>query len=298
MRIVVLGSGAGGGVPQWNCRCRVCAIAWEDSTRVRARSQTSVAVSPDGVRWVLLDAAPELRQQILATPALHPRLPGRGSPIVAVVLTSGEVDHLAGLLCLREGHAFDVYGTQPTLQNLAASPVFDVLRTGTVGRRPLALGEATMIAGLSVMAFAVPGKVPLYAEEGEVAVGRETEDVVGLMVADGARRMAYVPGIAHLTPSLRTLFGAADLLLLDGTTFTDDELIALDVSAKTAGRMGHLPMTGRGGSLHAFAADGPCRRVYIHINNTNPVLIEDSPERAAVESAGWTVAHDGLDITL
>ena len=298
MRIVVLGSGAGGGVPQWNCRCRICSIAWDDSARVRARGQTSVAVSADGARWVLLDAAPELRQQILATPALHPRLPGRGSPIEAVVLTSGEIDHLAGLLCLREGHPFTVFGTQPTLQNLAASPVFDVLRPGTVGRCPLVLGKAMTIAGLSVTAFAVPGKVPLYREAGEVAVGDETEDVVGLTITDGSRRVAYVPGIAHLTPSLRRQLGAADLLLLDGTTFTNDELVVAGLSTKTAGRMGHLPMTGPDGSLHAFASDDRARRVYIHINNTNPVLIEDSPERAAVVAAGWTVAHDGLEIVL
>ena len=298
MRILVLGSGAGGGVPQWNCRCRVCTIAWDEPDRVRRRAQTSVAVSCDGDKWVLLDAAPELRQQILDTPALHPRLAGRDSPIAAVVLTSGEIDHLAGLLCLREGHSFTVLGTRPTLDNLLASPIFDVLRPGTVDRRPLPLEQATIIAGLSVTAFTVPGKVPLYREDADVAVGNETEDVVGLFVADGSHRVAYVPGIAHLTASMCARLGEADLLLLDGTTYTDDELVAAGLSTKTAGRMGHLSMTGPGGSMYAFRSDAKPRRFYIHCNNTNPVLIEDSPERAAGVEAGWTVAHDGLEVVL
>lgn len=248
--------------------------------------------------WVLLDAAPELRQQILDTPVLRPRLPGRNSPIAGVVLTSGEIDHVAGLLCLREGHVFSILGTRRTLDNLAASPVLDVLRPGTVARRTLVLDEATAIAGLSVMAFAVPGKVPLYREVADVSIGRETEDVVGLEIADGSRRIAYVPGLAFLTPSLCTRFAQVDLLLLDGTTYTDDELVAAGVSNKTAGRMGHLPMTGPGGSLHAWSSETRVRRVYIHLNNTNPVLIEDSPERAAVLDAGWIVAHDGLEFAL
>lgn len=247
---------------------------------------------------MLLDAAPELRQQILDTPDLHPRAPGRSSPIATIVLTSGEIDHVAGLLCLREGLAFSVLGTRSTLDNLAASPIFDVLRPETVERRPLVLDEATLIAGLSVTPFAVPGKVPLYREDADVSVGHETENVIGLHIADGAHRIAYVPGIAHLTPALCARLAAVDLLLLDGTTYTDDELVVAGLSTKTAGRMGHLPMTGPGGSMDAFGPATEARRVYVHLNNTNPVLIEDSPERAAVVAAGWIVAHDGLEFVL
>lgn len=298
MRVLVLGSGAGGGVPQWNCSCRVCAIARTEPDRVRRRGQTSVAVSADGTRWVLLDASPDLRQQLLDCSPLHPLSPGRNSPVAAVVLTSGEVDHLAGLLCLREGHTFTVLGTRPTLEELKASRVFDVLKPGVVDRHLLVLDEPSMIVGLRVTMFAVPGKVPLYRETTDVTIGNATEDVVGLDITDGSYRVLYVPGLAHLTPALVAHFSGADLLLLDGTTYTDDELVEAGVSTKTAGRMGHLPMTGPGGSLHAFEPESKVRRVYIHLNNTNPVLIEDSPERATVVAAGWTVAHDGLELVL
>lgn len=298
MRVLVLGSGAGGGVPQWNCRCRVCRIAWSDPARVRHRGQTSLAVSADGDRWVILDAAPELRQQIIDNSVLHPRRDGRDSPIAGVVLTSGEVDHVAGLLCLREGQPFTLMATGPTLDNLTGSPIFGVLRPGVVERRPLRLDEATALAGLSITAFAVPGKVPLYREGERVTVGDVGEDVVGLDVSDGTSRIVYVPGVAHLPPPLARRLGSADLLFLDGTTYTDDELVQAGLSTKTAGRMGHLPMTGEGASLAALPADARARRVYIHLNNTNPVLIEDSPERAAVEAAGWTVARDGQEFAL
>jgi pyrroloquinoline quinone biosynthesis protein B len=298
MRVLVLGSGAGGGVPQWNCRCSICSIAWSEPTRVRHRTQTSVAVGTDDGSFVILDASPDLRQQIIATPELYPRQAGRHSPIAAVVLTSGEVDHVAGLLCLREGHAFSVFGTRPTLDNLAASPLFEVLRPDRVARTLLEANRPVVVGGLTITPFCVPGKVPLYREGDSVAVGAVTENVIGLEVSDGRRRLAYVPGVAHLPDDLRDRLGAADLLLLDGTTFTDDELVAANLSPKTATRMGHLPMSGEQGSLHAFPADAPVRKIYIHLNNTNPVLLEDSAERQAVAAAGWTVAHDGLEIVL
>ena len=298
MRVLVLGSGAGGGVPQWNCRCPVCTIAWDSPDRVRHRTQTSVAVSADGERWIILDAAPELRHQILSSSCLQPRGHGRHSPIEAVCMTSGEVDHLAGLLTLREGHRFTLLGTAATLEAIAASAIFDVLRPDLVARQTMILETPVAIAGFTVTAFAVPGKVALYRESGDVAVGGVTEDVVGLEVSDGLRRLAYVPGVAHLPPALVNRLGDADLLFLDGTTYHDDELITLGLSQKTAGRMGHLPIAGAGGSLGAFDGDARARKVYIHLNNSNPVLIEDGPERAAVAAAGWEVAHDGLEIVL
>ncbi len=299
MRVLVLGSGAGGGVPQWNCRCPVCSIAWDRPGEVRHRTQTSIALSADDCRWIVLDAAPDLRQQIIQTPALHPAAAGRHSPIAAVFLTSGEVDHVAGLLCLREGHPFSLFATTPTLDDLASSPIFGVLSSDTVMRRALPLECPVATAGLTVTAFAVPGKVPLYREGGEVVVGAATEDVIGLEIADHkGRRAAYVPGVAHLPADLVARLGAADLLFLDGTTFTDDELVASGLSTKTAGRMGHLPIGGEDGSLHRFAPGTPTKRVYIHLNNTNPVLIETSPERALVEEAGWEVAHDGMEYVL
>jgi pyrroloquinoline quinone biosynthesis protein B len=298
LRIIVLGSGAGGGVPQWNCRCRICAIARSDPHRVKPRTETSLAVSADGVGFIILDAAPEMRQQILATPALWPRgLEARQSPVAAVVLTSGDVDHVAGLLCLREGHPFELHATPSVLENLTA-PVFDVLRPRLVARRPLRLDQPVHVAGLAVTPFAVPGKVPLYREREEVAVGDSSDAVVGLEVSDGRHRLAYVPGVAHLSDALRDRLSGADLLFFDGTTYTDHELVTAGLSTKTAGRMGHLAMSGPAGSLAAFAGQEHGRRFFIHLNNSNPVLLEDSAERADVMAHGWSVAHDGLEITL
>lgn len=297
MRVLVLGSAAGGGVPQWNCRCPVCDLAWRGDPRVRARTQTSVAVSGDGQHWVVLDAAPELRHQILANPALQPASGGRNSPIAAVVLSSGDVDHLAGLLCLREGHRFTIYASDQTLIQLTSSPVFDVLNTDLVQRTPISPDAPFAAAGLTITPFAVPGKVPLYRESGVVEIGAETEAVIGLDITDGRRRFCYVPGLAHLTPRLVERLGGADALALDGTTFTDDEMPRLGLSPKSASRMGHLAISGQGGSLHAFVGMA-AQRIYIHLNNSNPVLVDGSAERRIVEAAGWAVAHDGMELAL
>lgn len=299
MRVLVLGSGAGGGVPQWNCRCSQCSLAWDEPSQVRHRTQTSLAVSADDERFVVLDASPDLRQQIIATPALHPRHGPRHSPIVAVVLTSGEVDHIAGLLCLREGHSFSLIATRTTLDDLEASPIFDVLRPDEVARLPLALEQSVAVAGLKITVFAVPGKVPLYREDGGALSSIETTDeVVGLEVTDGRHRLAYVPSVAALPDSLRQRLAAADLLFIDGTTFTNRELVAAGLSDKTAARMGHMPMSDAGGSLQAFPDFAGGRKVYIHLNNSNPVLREGSPERRTVVEAGWTIACDGMEFVL
>lgn len=272
-------------------------MAWRGDGSVLPRSQTSLAVSADGGDWIILDAAPELRTQILDNACLHPQRAGRNSPIAAVVLTSGDVDHLAGLLCLREGHAFQLLAAQETLNQVTSSPVFDVLSPALVECRVLIVNEAVVVAGLEITPFAVPGKVPLYREGPDVEIGAATEAVIGLDVTDGRHRLSYVPGVARLTPDLVERLGSADVLALDGTAYTDDELPRLGLSPKTAARMGHLAMTGQDGSLDAFAGMR-ARRIYIHLNNTNPVLVEGSAERAAVEAAGWEVAHDGLEIAL
>ncbi|UDL93286.1 pyrroloquinoline quinone biosynthesis protein PqqB [Lichenihabitans sp. PAMC28606] len=299
MRVRVLGSAAGGGFPQWNCACPVCRLAWDGSDRVRARTQTSLALTANDVDWLILDASPDLRQQILQTSALRPQHPGRHSPIQGVVLTSGDVDHLAGLLCLREGHAFTLYGTETTLAQVSTATLFGVLNPAIVTRQPLRLDVPIETGfGLTVRPFAVPGKVPLYLETEHVALGEETETVIGLEIGDGAKRVFYVPGCADVSDGLAQRLDGADLLLFDGTTFTNDEMPTLGLSKKTAARMGHLAMSGEAGSLHALDRVKLGRKVYIHINNTNPVLIEDSPERAVVTAAGWDVAHDGMEIML
>jgi pyrroloquinoline quinone biosynthesis protein B len=300
MRLIVLGAAAGGGFPQWNSACAVGRRAWRRDPAARWRTQCSVAISADGERWTLLNASPDLRQQILATPALHPRRGPRHSPIGAVVLTNGDVDHVAGLLTLRESQPFALYATAAILDVLGSNPIFDVFDSEFVRRHPLVLDQPLELeAGLAIVPFAVPGKVPLYLEGDAVEVGAETEDVIGLELrgAAGARAF-FVPGCARLTPALAERLERAALVLFDGTLWSDDEMIRSGTGVKTGTRMGHMSVSGPDGTLAAFAGLHVERKVLIHINNTNPILLDDSPERAQVEAAGWEVAYDGMEITL
>lgn len=298
MRIIVLGSAAGGGFPQWNSACAVGARAWRHDPAARWRTQCSLAISADDERFVLLNASPDLRQQILATPALHPKAAPRHSPIAAVVLTNGDIDHVAGLLTLRESHRFDLYATAAILDVLAANPIFDALNPDYVARHRIALDEAIEVAGLTITAFAVPGKVALYLERGEPVIGGESEDTVGLEIRAGDRRFHFVPGCARVTDALASRLEGASLLFFDGTLWTDDEMVRSGTGAKTGTRMGHISVFGPEGSLAALASLRVGRKVYIHINNTNPMLLDDSPERAAAVRAGWEVAHDGMEVRL
>lgn len=299
MQIIVLGSAAGGGFPQWNCLCPVCQLAWKGDKRVKPRTQSSLAVSADGEHWLLLNASPDLRQQILATPQLQPRGAKRQSPVSAVFVTNGDVDHLTGLLTLREQQSFTIYGSKATLAEVIDGNIFGVLNRDLVKFREVALNETVEAGpGLRVTPFAVPGKVPLYLESGAVAVGVEGETTIGLEITDGKKTLFYIPGCAEVTPKLQEKLRDADLLFFDGTTFTDDEMVALGLSNKTAWRMGHTAMSGEKGSLRALSDLGIRRKVFVHINNTNPVLIEDSPERAKVTAAGWDVSFDGMEVTL
>jgi pyrroloquinoline quinone biosynthesis protein B len=298
VRILVLGSAAGGGVPQWNCLCPVCRLAWSGDQRVKPRSQSSLAVSSDGERWLLLNASPDLRQQIIASPRLHPRGAKRHSPIGAVFVTNADVDHLAGLLTLREQQSFALFGSQATLAQTGAG-IFGVLNKDLVARRAIALDTpADTGLGIWVTPFAVPGKVPLYLEGENVAVGAESEATVGVELSDGANGFFYVPGCAEINEGLIKRLAGAALVFFDGTSFTDDEMVNLGLSKKTAWRMGHVAMSGEKGSLERLASCAIGRKIYVHINNTNPVLIEDSSQRAAVERAGWDVAYDGMEICL
>jgi pyrroloquinoline quinone biosynthesis protein B len=298
MRIIVLGSAAGGGFPQWNSACAVGARAWRHDPAARWRTQCSLAVSTDDKRWVLLNASPDLRQQILATPALHPKAAPRHSPIAAVVLTNGDIDHVAGLLTLRESHRFDLYATGAILDVLAANPIFDALNPAHVARHPVALDEAVEVAGLAITAFAVAGKVALYMERGEPAIGGESEDTVGLEVRAGGRHFFFVPGCARVTEGLAMRLEGAPLVFFDGTLWTDDEMAQSGTGTKTGARMGHISVSGPDGSLTALSGLGVGRKIYIHINNTNPLLLDDSPERTAAARAGWEVAHDGMEVRL
>ncbi len=300
MRIIVLGAAAGGGFPQWNSACPVGQRAWRGEPAARWRTQCSLAVTVEGQGWALLNAAPDLRQQILATPALHPKAAPRHSPIRAVVLTNGDVDHVAGLLSLRESQAFELFATGAILEVLAQNPIFNVLNPDYVTRHRLALEQpAEVLPGLRVVPFAVPGKVALYLEDAALAIGAETEDTIGLELhGDHGVRVCFVPGCARVTPALAARLEGADLLLFDGTLWADDEMIRSRTGVKTGARMGHISVSGPEGSLAALGGLTLGRRVYLHINNTNPILLEDSPERARVTAAGWEVAHDGMEIEL
>ena len=228
------------------------------------------------------------------------------SPIKAVVLTNGDVDHIAGLLSLREGFAFTVYATERVLQTLAANSIFDVLDSRLVGRVPLAIGKPVELTGdgrrlgLQVEAFPVPGKVALYLEDAAAGPGFGTRegDTIGLRVADPATGASffYIPGCAAVDADLANRLRGAALVLFDGTLYSDEEMIAQGLSSKTGRRMGHISMSGHEGSVAAFAGLGVKRRIFVHLNNSNPVLREDSPERREVEAAGWEVAFDGMEI--
>ena len=299
MRAIVLGSAAGGGVPQWNCRCPVCSLAWAGDPRVRPRTQSSLAVSPDGETWLLVNASPDIRQQIAATRALHPRSGLRHSPICAVLLTNGDVDHVAGLLTLRESQSFDLLGTPEILGAIAANRIFDVMNPAHVTRREVRLEDPfEPVEGLRATLFPVPGKAPLWLEGAAPIIGEAGESTVGVLFEAQGRRIAYVPGCARISDDLRRRVDGLDALLFDGTVLEDDDLIRAGVGTKTGWRMGHVPINGPEGAIAGLADCAIEQRVFVHINNTNPVLVEGSGERRAVEEAGWTVAHDGLILHL
>lgn len=310
MLIKVLGAGAGGGFPQWNCAAPTSLKAWAGDPTTTPRTQASLAVSADGERWVLLNASPDLRQQILATPALHPGAAEskRNSPIRAVVLTNGDVDAVTGLLTLRERQPFTVFASDRILDTLAANSIFNVLDPAVVDRRRLPMEQPIPVLdhgddlGLTVEAIWVPGKVALYLEERDkpVTVGGRTGDTIAVRVAEKATGAAffYIPSCATVDgPLARRLTGVA-VVFFDGTLFTDDELVSQGLSDKTGQRMGHISMSGPAGSLAAFSGLDVARKVYIHMNTSNPALIAGSPERQTIATAGWEVAFDGMEIRL
>jgi len=310
MIIRILGSAAGGGFPQINCNCHNCADARRGRPGLRPRTQSSVAVSRDGQAWVLLNASPDLRQQIAAAPQLAPRrhATSRDSPIKAVILTNGDVDHIAGLLSLREGFAFTLYASGRVLGTLEANSVFNVLDPDLVPRRRLESGQTAELAnasvslGLTVEAFPVPGKIALYLENPAAgrSLGTQEGDTIGLKIADPSSGVAffYIPGCAGVDETLAARLRGAQLVLFDGTLYSDDEMVAQGLSSKTGKRMGHISMSGADGAMAALRGLDVARRVFVHINNSNPVLREDSPQRAEVENAGWEIAFDGMEISL
>ncbi len=296
----MLGAAAGGGFPQWNSNGAGCRRARAGDPAAPSRTQASLAVSRDGERWFLLNAAPDLRQQIERTPELHPRTGLRHSPIAGVVLTGGDVDVIAGLLTLRERQPFAVHATRRIHDVLDANPIFEVLARDVVSRPVQALDEPFPLEeGLRASFFAVPGKVPLYLEEEGVPPPILVDGTtVGLEVSDGRARMVFIPGCAAFTDALARRLDGADLVFFDGTLWRDDEMIAAGVGQKTGRRMGHMSLGGPEGTIAAFRSASVKQKVIIHMNNSNPVLLADSPERQEAEAAGWQIAFDGMRFAL
>jgi pyrroloquinoline quinone biosynthesis protein B len=307
LEAVVLGSAAGGGFPQWNSNAPACRRARAGDRAAVARSQTSLAVSANGRDWFILNASPDLRLQIEATAALHPTEALRSSPIAGVLVPGGDVDALAGLLHLRERHRFSVYAPERVLAVIAANPIFHVLAPDCVERvalpldRPIELVGAVGPSGVSVATFAVPAKVPLFLETaGQDPQISEEGDSVGFQIIDSGtgKSFFFIPGCAAMTDRLRRRLTGSELVFFDGTLWRDDEMIRLGVGNKTGRRMGHMSMSGDNGAIAAFRDLGVKRRVFIHINNSNPVLLDDSPERQLAEAAGWEIAYDGMEVRL
>lgn len=309
MRLKIVGSAAGGGFPQWNCNYHLSRAARAGTFGVRQRTQSSLAASANGVGWVLFNASPDIRQQIAQTPELQPAhdAPLRSTPIRAVVLTNADVDHIAGLLSLRERQPFAIYASERVLAALDTNPIFNVLDRSIVPRRvlPAQGGEIELCdadgrgTGVVVESFAVPGKVALYLEDAgrpEADYGSEAGDTIAARIAGNGGSAFYVPGCARIDAALRARLERAACLLFDGTVYTDDEMMAAGVGLKTGARMGHLAMSGEAGSIAGLADVQIGRRIFVHINNTNPVLDESSGEHAAVRAAGWEIAHDGMEI--
>ncbi|MFT8719534.1 pyrroloquinoline quinone biosynthesis protein PqqB [Acetobacter sp.] len=304
--LIVLGAAAGGGFPQWNSNAVGCQRARAGDPLAPARTQASIAISGDGDHWFVVNASPDLRQQINQTPALHPKTGLRSTPIAGVILTGAEVDTITGLLTLRERQPFQILGTRQVLDQLDANPIFEALNRSIVTRSEMKLDQPVSLkltdgtpAGLTVTPFVVPGKVPLYAEKGaNPAEILENGETVGLEITDGKHRVLFIPGCACMTPYLRDRLKGADVVLFDGTLWMDDEMIQAGLGEKTGKRMGHMSVNETDGTIAAFRdLDIPCK-VFIHINNSNPILLADSPERAATEAAGWEVSYDGMRITL
>lgn len=309
MLIKVIGSAAGGGVPQWNCNFTYSRRARAGDGAVKARLQSSIAVSA-GKGWVLFNASPDIREQMAQTPELQPSAdaPLRSTPIKAVVLTNADVDHLAGLLSLRERQPFHLYATSRVLDVLESNTIFNVLDRQVVRRIELQMEETVGIdgpggpTGIEVALYPVPGKVALFLETGNATqdFNAAAGDTVGARIVEtgNEREVHYVPGCAAVDDRLRARFQHAGALLFDGTVFRDDEMARAGVGEKTGQRMGHLAISGRAGSLETLRDVTARRRIYVHINNTNPILDETSPERGEVEAAGWEIGYDGMEIEL
>jgi len=308
LRVVVLGAAAGGGVPQWNCGCPVCRMARTEHPELQS-TQASIAISANGDSWFLINASPDLRQQLIATPQLHPAAGKlRHSPIAGVILTNGEIDAVAGLLSMREGWPFTIYAHARVLSILKTNSIFNVLSEKNVLRQPIEVDEVFepvlpdgSPSGIEVLPFAVAGKGAWYLEGKAHPAGDAGDgDTLGLRITDKAsgRHFYFLAACAKVTDELRSRLDGASAIFFDGTVWRDDELIAAGLGNKTGQGMGHIAMSGDNGAIERLAGLDIDRKMFLHINNSNPALLPGSPERKAIEAAGWQIPTDGTEIVL
>ncbi|HVK31747.1 MAG TPA: pyrroloquinoline quinone biosynthesis protein PqqB [Burkholderiaceae bacterium] len=310
MKVLVLGSGAGGGCPQWNCNCAMCAAARNGTRLIRPRTQSSIAVSPDGKRWVLLNASPDIGQQLRMQPILHPKQGLRDTPIKAVILMDAQIDHATGLLSLREGPPIELYVTPCVFEDLTTGlPILTVLEhycgvhwhlLPVAGEQKVAEFAVDGFESLRFRAIAIPGKAPPYSpHRHDPKVG----DNIALEITDlrNGKRLFYAPGLGEVGPQELEWMSDCDLLMIDGTFWTEDEMVRAGLGSKYASDMGHLPQSAtpeRAGMMDALDQTRAHRKLLIHINNSNPILDDYGPERAELAHRGIEVAHDGMEITL
>jgi len=306
MKIIVLGSAAGGGYPQWNCNCHNCYGMRRGAIRSSARTQSSIAISSNGIDWLLVNASPDILSQIRATPALQPARAVRDTGIAAVLLMDAQVDHVTGLMMLREGKPLPLYCSAPVWEDLQTGfPLARVLSHYCgVQWQALHVAEGDrcsfsvpQLEGLRFTAVPLDSKAPPYSPHRNAP---EPGDNIGLLVQDLAsgRKLFYAPGLGNIAPMTEAAMREADCLLVDGTFWTEDEMITLGFSSKPAAAMGHLPQHGPGGMIEALDGMPASRKILIHINNTNPILDEDSVQHATLREHGIEVAHDGMEILL
>ena len=310
MRTKILGSAAGGGFPQWNCACRNCSGFRRGSLKARARTQAQVAVSTSVTNWVLLNASPDLREQILAIPEFAPSVDSKASPVSKIVLTSADVDSVMGLLHLREFQPLHIYCTSAVRRVLTEeNSLFRVLNRSTppahweilpLGRlSPLVApsGPATR-DGLFCKAIPLFGDFPDYVSDSLRRTLSQDEAVVGIQLFHKDKLFFFAPSLPGIGEQWRSVVDESDFALLDGTFWTDNELIAMKRGKKSARDMGHLPLSGVNALLQHRFRPGKTRKVLMHINNTNPILDENSPEHRQVLDAGFEIAYDGMEFNL
>jgi pyrroloquinoline quinone biosynthesis protein B len=312
MQVKILGSAAGGGFPQWNCACRNCRALRAGTFRGKARTQTQVAISADSHSWFLLGASPDLRAQIESTPELHPRAAEnttRQSPIAGAILLNADVDHVLGLLLLRELQPLHAYATESVRQILCEdNSMFAMLQrvpdqltwnTFLPGTGFSLVDPSGKDSGLRCGALSLGTHFPAYVSERRRSELLSKEASLGLIVeSQSGKRLAYMPAVPEITDELLSEIESSDLLLFDGTFWSDDELIRIQGSGQTARQMGHVSVSTPAGSLAQLAQLKRPRKIYIHVNNTNPMLDEAGPEYRQVRDFGWEIAEDGWQFDL